>query len=92
MSWRVESRTEPGRWVAYDGAQWTADPDTRSLLEIVRNDPQPLTPVGPVYTPDGPDDEVALFLAATGIVPAPTVTGTAPDVPTVPPPADGVVY
>ncbi|MDH6625718.1 hypothetical protein M2271_003529 [Streptomyces sp. LBL] len=92
MSWRVESRTEPGRWVEYDGTQWTADPDTQSLLLIVRNDPQPLTPVGPVYTPTGPNDNVALFLAATGIVPTPSVSGSPPAVPKVPPVARGVVY
>lgn len=92
MTWRIESRTERGRWAAYDGSQWDADPETRSLLEIVRDDPQPLTPVGPVYTPDGPGDEVALFLAATGIIPAPSVTGTPPALPQVPHPQDDVVY
>lgn len=92
MPWRVESRSDAGKWVAYDGSQWTSDPDTHATVRILRANPQPLTPVGPFYEPTGPDDDVALFLAAMGAVPAPAVTGDPPALPTLPPHVEGVTY
>lgn len=92
MPWRIESRSDAGKWIAHDGAQWTADPDTRDLVLILRAGTQPLTPVGPFYEPTGPDDEVALFLAGLGAVPAPAVAGDPPSLPTLPPTAEGVAY
>jgi hypothetical protein len=89
MAWRIESRADAGKWVEYDGAEWTADPDTRDLVLILREGPQPLTPVGPFYEPKGPDDEAALYLAALSAVPAPSVDGEAPELPKLPPPVGG---
>lgn len=81
MAWRVESRTESGRWVAHDGTQWTADVVTRPHVIALAGGAQPLTPTGPYYTPEGPDDEVAVYLTAVRVVPAPQVSGTPPRVP-----------
>lgn len=90
--WRVDSRTDAGRWFEHDGAGWAADPSTRLDVLVLNRGPQPLTPTGPFYEPTGPDDEIALFLVALGVVPAPQVSGTPPTVPTVPHPHDDVVY
>jgi len=84
MSWRVDSRTDKGRWVAHDGGQWFADEATRPHMVALAGRPQPLTPVGPFYTPKGPDDEVAAFLAALNLVPAPQVSGQPPQTPSLP--------
>jgi hypothetical protein len=81
MAWRVESRTDRGRWVAHDGDRWTADDATRPHMLALADGPQPLTPTGPVYTPERPDDEAAAYLAAVSLVPAPVVSGSPPDVP-----------
>jgi hypothetical protein len=90
----VESRTDAGRWVAHDGRQWTADDTTRIDMIALADGAQPLTPTGPYYTPAGPDDEVAAYLTAVRVVPAPQVTGEPPRVPTPPASSDeqGVVY
>ncbi|MGI5196573.1 hypothetical protein ACQEVY_23475 [Streptomyces sp. CA-288835] len=84
MAWRVESRTDVDRWVAHDGRQWTADDVTRLNMITLADGPQPLTPTGPVYAPKGPGDEVAEYLAAVRLVPAPQVSGEPPQVPSPP--------
>lgn len=83
MTWRVESRIEAGRWVAHDGHQWTADAVTRIDMIALADGPQPLTPTGPTYTPTGPGDEVAAYLAAVRLVPAAQTSGKPPTVPRV---------
>jgi hypothetical protein len=56
--------------------------------------PQPLTPTGPYYTPAGPGDEVAAYLAAVRLVPAPQVSGKPPRTPSLSAGDDvqGIVY
>jgi hypothetical protein len=56
---------------------------------VLADGPQPLTPTGPHYTPTGPGDEVAAYLAAVRLVPAPQVSGEPPQVPR-PPDAGGM--
>jgi hypothetical protein len=84
MVWRVDSRTDARRWVAHDGRQWTADDVTRLDMIALADGPQPLTPTGPTYTPTGPGDEVAAYLAAVRLVPAPQVSGEPPQAPRMP--------
>lgn len=84
MAWRVESRTDRGRWVAHDGQHWTADDETRPHMIALASGPQLLTPTGPTYTPAGPGDETGVFLAAMSIVPAPMASGALPDIPRLP--------
>ncbi|MDF5756650.1 hypothetical protein [Spongiactinospora sp. TRM90649] len=88
MAWRVDSRTVAGRWVAYDGSDWTSDADTWPDMIVGLAQPQPLTPTGPYYTPAGPDDEVAIFLRAVRVIAAPVVTGDPPQVPQPEPPGE----
>ncbi|TMR97544.1 hypothetical protein [Nonomuraea basaltis] len=95
MAWRVDSRTMAGRWVAYDGSDWTSDPDTWADMVVRLDQPQPLTPTGPYYTPTGPDDEVAVYLRAVGVIAAAEVSGDPPRVPMPEPDPDappGTVY
>jgi hypothetical protein len=81
MSWRVESRIVPGRWVDHDGETWTADGETASVMQGIVRSPQPLTPTGPWYEPEGDDDSVAVFLCALALLPAPVVSGDPPPLP-----------
>ncbi|WP_043468988.1 hypothetical protein [Kitasatospora sp. MBT66] len=84
MPWRVQSRTDSGRWVEREAGGWDADPDSSALVRLLVTGPLALTPVGPYYDPTGPQDDVAVFLAAMSAVPAPAVSGTPPQVPTMP--------
>ncbi|WP_406298070.1 hypothetical protein OG948_21295 [Embleya sp. NBC_00888] len=92
--WRIESRIDPDRWVEHTGQAWTADDQTTATLLVLGTGPQPLTPVGPIYEPTGPDDPVPLYLAALSVVPAPEVSGDPPAVSVAAPPPDdpSIVY
>jgi hypothetical protein len=87
MTWRIESRTLPARWAEYTD-ELTADRETTMIVKVRSSGSVPLTPTGPLYEPTGPGDEIALFLAALGAIPAPQVSGTPPAMPTVPHPQD----
>jgi hypothetical protein len=88
MAWRVESRIDRSRWVAHDGDRWTADDATRLNMLAIADGPQLLTPTGPTYVPQRRNDEVAAYLAALSLIPAPVASGDVPDVPR--PPAGDV--
>ncbi|MEV4749067.1 hypothetical protein AB0K21_22035 [Streptosporangium sp. NPDC049248] len=53
-----------------------------AMFDLV-DGPQMLTPSGPVYEPQGNGDEVAAFLCAMSLIPAPVVSGDPPPVPQV---------
>ncbi len=81
MSWRIESELDPSRWVEHDGTRWTADPETAVAMTDLADEPQLLAPLGPVYEPQGPGDEIAAFLCARTLIPSPKVSGDPPEVP-----------
>lgn len=86
MGWRITSRTDKGRWAAYDGGKGTADAQTAPILrDLAAAGDQPmLTPTGPAYKPTGPGDETAIYLRALNLIPAPEISGTPPPTPDVP--------
>lgn len=81
MAWRIESRTDPDRWAEYTAGGLSSDRQTAMAVKVIASGAVPLTPTGPLYTPTGDGDEVALFLASVSAVPAPTITGQAPPLP-----------
>lgn len=90
--WRV-SNTD-GRWMAYNGHTWDADPGTRVSVELAQQAglPVPIGPTGPLYEATGPNDVAWLYLAARQVIDAATVTGAVPRIPMVPAPDPDVVY
>jgi hypothetical protein len=83
--WSVRGRLDAGRTVSWTGSGWTADKDTTTALNRLPGGPYGpalLTPVGPVYHPQGPRDVVALYLNAAALMPGgPVVGGTPPATP-----------
>jgi hypothetical protein len=84
-TWSMRGRLDAGRTVSWTGDDWTADKDTTDALNQLPGGPfgpALLTPVGPVYQPHGPRDDVALYLHATALMPGgPVVDGTPPATP-----------
>jgi hypothetical protein len=84
-AWSVRGRLDAGRVVRWTGSGWTADKDSTAALNELPGGPfgsALLTPVGPVYQPQGPRDDVALYLNAAALMPGgPVVDGTPPVTP-----------
>jgi len=84
-AWSLHGRLDAGRTVRWTGTAWTADAATTDALNQLPGGPfgpALLTPVGPVYQPRGPRDEVALYLNAAALMPGgPVVDGTPPTTP-----------
>lgn len=93
--WKVAARLDSERWVAWDGAEWTADPATTRIFQTLPRGPYgpvPMTPVGPVYTPRNTADPVAVFLHAAAALPGGLIVdGAPPDLPMIPPAPEGAV-
>lgn len=82
--WRVSSRSGTS-WVQYDIGRFSASADMqRVLLDVDR--PVEVAPnTGQLYTPSGPNDQVAMFLRARSAVGFPQqVVGTPPALPALP--------
>jgi hypothetical protein len=94
-TWSLRGRLDAGRTVRWSGTDWTADKDTTAALNALHGGPfgaALLTPVGPVYQPHGPRDDVALYLNAAALMPGgPIVDGTPPTTPAAPAVPDGAV-
>lgn len=94
-AWSMRGRLDAGRTVRWTGSAWTADKATTDALTALPGGPfgpALLTPVGPVYQPHGPRDEVALYLNAAAFMPGgPVVDGTPPATPAAVAVPDGAV-
>jgi hypothetical protein len=87
--WRVEGAG--GRFVEWDGDDWTADRKTTGDLVWLGDESVPVTPTGPLHRGDR-DDELWVFLQARRVIPGPVrVRGFPPAVPKATG-AAGVVY
>lgn len=79
--WRIESETDPTRWVEDDGDAWQADTTTEAELSPLLRFGAPVlaTVTGPMYEPTDLDDDLGAFLHAIQIIPGPhRVTGDPP--------------
>lgn len=90
MTWRVESRTVPSRWLeSSGGVEFTADVETSVELSDLENYAYLLTATGPVQ--EGVRTPSELFGAAWNVIPSPRVIGDHPPYPDFPS-TPGVVY
>lgn len=83
MTWSVRSRIDESRWfTCEEGMAFTADPVTAGELWNLPGLNFGLTPVGPVQM--GVTTPSELLAAAMWSIPAPEVSGDAPDYPRLP--------
>jgi hypothetical protein len=90
--WSVSSK-DGTRWFEHSGSAWSADPHTEALVREHAGAPVRIAPMGDLYAPTSPDDELGLYLLARQFVPAPhNVRGSQPAVPAASPAAAGTVH